>query len=116
MAYTVGVGLILLVFVGMPLKYWGGDETVVDIVGPLHGFLYIVYLLAAADLFRRIRWPFAQLIWVVLAGLVPFVAFIVERRVTRRVEAQLSSSGPVARLARSAHSEERDQIERGEAS
>jgi integral membrane protein len=90
MAYTVGVMLILLVFVGMPLQYFADNSTVVGIVGPLHGFLYIVYLLAAADLFRRIRWPIAQLIWVILAGLVPFVAFIVERRVTRRVEAQLA--------------------------
>ena len=90
MAYTVGVGLILLVFVGMPLQYWGGNQTVVSIVGPFHGFLYIVYLLAAADLFRRIRWPVTQLIWVILAGLVPFVAFVVERRVTHRVEAQLA--------------------------
>ena len=89
MAYTVGVGLILLVFVGMPLKYLAGDTTVVGIVGPLHGFLYIVYLIAAADLFRRVRWPVAQLIWVVAAGLVPFVAFVVERRVTRRIESQL---------------------------
>lgn len=89
MAYTVGVGLILLVFVGMPLQYLAGDPTVVGVVGPLHGFLYIVYLLAAADLFRRIRWPFVQLLWVVLAGLVPFLAFVVERRVTQRVEGQL---------------------------
>ena len=89
MAYTVGVGLILLVFVGMPLQYLAGDATVVGIVGPLHGFLYIVYLLAAADLFRRVRWPVTQLVWVILAGLVPFVAFVVERRVTHRVEAQL---------------------------
>jgi integral membrane protein len=77
------------VFVGMPLQYLAGDATVVGIVGPLHGFLYIVYLVAAADLFRRIRWPFVQLVWVILAGLVPFVAFIVERNVTQRVEAQL---------------------------
>jgi integral membrane protein len=91
MAYTVGVGLILLVFVGMPLQYWGGNPAVVGVVGPLHGFLYIIYLLAAADLFRRIRWPFSQLVWVILAGLVPFVAFVVERRVTHRVEAQLST-------------------------
>jgi integral membrane protein len=90
MAYTVGVMLILLVFVGIPLQYWGNNDTVVGVVGPLHGVLYIVYLLAAADLFRRIRWPIFQLIWVILAGLVPFVAFIVERRVTRRVEEQFA--------------------------
>jgi len=87
MAYAVGVGLIVLVFVGIPLQIAGHPE-VVRVVGPIHGFLYIVYLVAAADLTRRGRWPLTQLVWVLLAGLVPFAAFVVERRVTRRVEEQ----------------------------
>jgi integral membrane protein len=87
MAYAVGVGLVVLVFVGVPLQLAGHPE-VVNVVGPIHGFLYVVYLVAAADLTRRGRWPLTQLVWVILAGLIPFAAFVVERRVTRRVEAQ----------------------------
>jgi integral membrane protein len=87
MAYVVGIGLIVLVFVGIPLQIAGHPE-VVKVVGPIHGFLYIVYLVAAADLTRRGRWPITQLVWVILAGLIPFAAFVVERRVTRRVEAR----------------------------
>ena len=56
-----------------------------QIVGPIHGFLYLVYLAAAADLTRRDRWPVRQLLWIALAGLVPFLAFVVERRVSARV-------------------------------
>jgi integral membrane protein len=87
MAYAVGVGLVVLVFVGIPLQIAGHPE-VVNVVGPIHGFLYIVYLVSAADLTRRGRWPISPLVWVILAGLIPFAAFVVERRVTRRVEAQ----------------------------
>ena len=87
MAYAVGVGLVVLVFVGIPLQIAGHPE-VVNVVGPIHGFLYIVYLVSAADLTRRGRWPISSLVWVILAGLIPFAAFVVERRVTRRVEAQ----------------------------
>jgi integral membrane protein len=86
MAYIVGVGLIVLVFVGMPLQYGAGKPGVVAVVGPLHGFLYIVYLLAAVDLARRARFTLWQLVAMVAAGFVPFVAFIVERRVTHRLE------------------------------
>jgi integral membrane protein len=89
MAYAVGIGLIVLVLVGVPLKYAAGSPEVVEVVGPLHGALYIVYLLAAGDLFRRARWPIFQLAEVILAGLIPFLAFVVERRVTRRAEQQL---------------------------
>lgn len=85
MAYIVGVGLVILVIVGMPLKYGAGVKVVVAVVGPLHGAFYIVYLLAALDLVRRARLSLWVLVAMVAAGLVPFVAFIVERRVTAMV-------------------------------
>jgi integral membrane protein len=84
LAIAVGIGLLVLVFVGIPLQAWADRPQVVEVVGPVHGFLYIAYLVAAADLIRRRRWPIAQLVAVVVAGLVPFAAFVVERRVTRR--------------------------------
>jgi integral membrane protein len=82
-AYVVGVVLIVLVLVGMPLKYLGNDPVVVETVGPAHGFLYMVYLVAAFDLGRRANWPLRRLILVMLAGTVPFLSFYAERVVTR---------------------------------
>jgi integral membrane protein len=75
--------LILLVVVGMPLKYIWDDPVVVETVGPAHGFLYMVYLLAAFDLGRRAEWPLSRMVLVMLAGTVPFVSFYAERIVTR---------------------------------
>ena len=88
MAYTVGVGLIILVFVGIPLQYGAHSPGVVKVVGPIHGALYIVYLLAALDLARRARFGLLQMAAMVAAGFVPFVAFIVERQVVRRLSAE----------------------------
>jgi integral membrane protein len=85
MAYIVGVGLVILVFIGVPLQYGAGINIVEKVVGTLHGFLYIVYLLAVLDLVRRARLSFWALLAMVAAGLVPFVAFIVERRITATV-------------------------------
>lgn len=93
MAYAVGIGLVVLVVIGMPLQFAAGHPEVVQIVGPLHGFLYIIYLVVAADLIRRLGWPVSQLAPVILAGLVPFLAFFVERRLTTRVESGLASGG-----------------------
>ena len=86
MAYIVGVGLLILVFIGVPLQYAAGLPQVAEIVGPIHGFLYIVYLLAALDLARRARFTLWQLVGMVAAGFLPFLAFIVERKVAKRVE------------------------------
>lgn len=88
MAYVVGVLLLVLVLVAVPLKYIAGQPALVSTVGPLHGFLYIVYLLFAADLARRSRWPLAQTLLVLLAGTVPFLTFVMERKVTRWVRSE----------------------------
>lgn len=89
MATVVGVGLIALVFVGMPLQFGAGLPVVVKIVGPLHGFLYILYLVAALDLARRARFSFLEMLAMVGAGLLPFLAFIIERRITHRVRTEV---------------------------
>lgn len=82
-AWVVGVGLLVLVLVGMPLKYLAGNPSVVAVVGPLHGFLYMAYLVLTADLVYRARWPIGWALLIALAGTIPFVSFVAERRVTR---------------------------------
>jgi integral membrane protein len=82
-AYIVGVVLIVLVVVGMPLKYLADQPLIVETVGPAHGFLYMVYLVAVFDLARRARWPIGRMALVMLAGTIPFVSFYAERVVTR---------------------------------
>jgi integral membrane protein len=97
MAYTVGVGLIILVFIGVPLQYAAHSPGVVKVVGPIHGALYIVYLLAAADLARRARFGLLQIAAMICAGFVPIVAFLVERQVVHRLAREsLEAAAPEA--------------------
>ncbi|MFC0532257.1 DUF3817 domain-containing protein [Phytohabitans kaempferiae] len=92
-AYVVGVILILLVVIGMPLKYAWDEPIVVETVGPAHGFLYMVYLIAVFDLARRTRWGLRRMLLVMLAGTIPFVSFYAERIVTRWVREPATVSG-----------------------
>ncbi|WP_448623954.1 DUF3817 domain-containing protein [Geodermatophilus sp. URMC 64] len=87
MAYVVGVMLLILVFVAVPLRYAAGIPEVSKIVSPIHGLLYIVYLVAAFDLALKARWTGKGTVLVLLAGVVPFLSFWAERRVTARVRA-----------------------------
>jgi len=92
MAYVVGVLLLVLVFVAMPLKYFADQPTMVAVVGPLHGFLYMVYLVTAFDLAVRAKWPFLRTLLVLLAGTVPVMSFVAERKATHWVrDATLAS-------------------------
>jgi integral membrane protein len=99
MALTVGTGLALLCFVGIPLQVAGiiidhhnkwPWTSVVEIVGPLHGFCYIVYLLSCLDLAGRARFKTVQLLGMAASGLLPLLAFYMERKVVQRVKAQLA--------------------------
>jgi integral membrane protein len=81
-AYIVGVFLLVLVFVAMPLKYFADQSTLVAIIGPVHGFLYMVYLVVGFDLAVRAKWSFRRTILVLLAGTIPVMSFVAERKVT----------------------------------
>ena len=92
MAYLVGTLLIVLTCVGLPLKYWYGDDTVVLWTAIPHGWLYMVLLITAFDLGRRAHWSWGRLILIALAGTVPFLSFVAERSATRDVRAKLAAS------------------------
>ncbi|WP_368861212.1 DUF3817 domain-containing protein [Frankia sp. AgB32] len=87
-AYVVGVGLIVLVCIGLPLKYAGGNSAVVAAVGPVHGVLYVVYLAATFDLASRTRMPLPRMVLVMLAGTIPFLSFVAERWVSGQIRGQ----------------------------
>ena len=87
MAYVVGVMLLVLVLVAVPLRYAAGIPEVSKVVSPVHGFLYIVYLVAAFDLALKARWTAKGTVLVLLAGTIPFVSFVAERIVTRKTRA-----------------------------
>ena len=96
LAYTTAVLLIVLVFVGIPLQVWAHDLWVVRIVGTMHGYLYLVYLVVAFEFTRRLRVPLGWMILVLLAGTVPFCAIVAERLLTRRYERMAGEGDPSA--------------------
>ncbi|MBO0834992.1 MAG: DUF3817 domain-containing protein [Actinobacteria bacterium] len=85
MAYLTGTMLCILFFVCIPVQVWGHNDTPVSIVGTLHGFLYIIYVLVAFVMTRAVRMKVASpgTIIVLLAGTIPVLTFIVERWVSR---------------------------------
>ena len=42
--YIEGCSTILLMGVAMPLKYLGGNEVLVKLLGPIHGMLFVIYI------------------------------------------------------------------------
>ena len=94
MVLIVGTGLAVLCFVGIPLQLIGHNKwpwtAVVEIVGVAHGIFYMIYLITCLDLAGRARFRVEQLLGMVCSGFLPLLAFYMERRVVKRVTAQLA--------------------------
>jgi integral membrane protein len=88
MAYTVGTCLIILVFIGVPLRYGFNFPYIAEDVGALHGILYVVYLIICLELLFHYRLKWYQLILMAAAGLVPFLSFVMERKMTKYLESR----------------------------
>ncbi|MEJ7706463.1 MAG: DUF3817 domain-containing protein [Nocardioidaceae bacterium] len=92
MAYIVGVLLIVLICIGVPLDHLVTEGNawqevgafITSYLGVLHGFLYMIFLVTAADLARRARFPLSFTLLILVLGTVPFLSFWGERQSTRR--------------------------------
>lgn len=102
MANVVGVLLVVLILIGVPLKYLApepGDaqrsgEWITSYLGVAHGWLYMVFLVMAALLARRARWGIGFTVATLLLGTVPIASFWAERRATARTRARTSGGVP----------------------
>ena len=88
-ANVVGVVLVLFILVAVPLRYLGGEPRMSETISPVHGVLYMVYLGLTVDLARRVGWTAWRTLGVMLAGTVPFLSFVVERRTTRELRSRV---------------------------
>jgi integral membrane protein len=84
MAYVTGVVLMILCFAGIPLQVFAHDNAVANYVGTTHGILYLIYLVTAYMLARRLRLAIGPTVVLLLAGTIPVLTFVVERWMTHR--------------------------------
>ena len=65
------------------VKY-GHDEPIgVEILGPIHGLLFIVYVLLALSLARPAGWSVRTTAMVVVGAVLPFGGYVVDRWLAR---------------------------------
>ena len=84
MAYITGVLIIVVCFVGIPMQVAAHNVWIVNNVGTVHGFLYIVYIVVAYILAQKLKMKTGPTVLLLLAGTVPILTFYVERRMQRK--------------------------------
>ena len=79
-AFLEGISYIMLLFICVPIKYWGGDDQWVKLLGMPHGILFVGYILMAFLIKKEERWNRTELFIVLICSILPFGTFYIDRK------------------------------------
>jgi integral membrane protein len=86
-ALLEGLSLLILVFVAVPLKYACNDPSLVKTLGPIHGMLFLLFVINTLSVGVEYRWKFRETTWkVLLACVIPFGTFYVDYTILSKME------------------------------
>ena len=97
--FAEAVSYLILLGVAMPLKYLGGFAWAVRVAGSVHGFLFVAYVLAVAVTGRAQRWPARIWAEALMASVLPFGPFWLDRQLRRREADPSDPTQTVSRLS-----------------
>lgn len=82
--FLEGISYILLLGIAVPIKYACKDPTYVKLLGMPHGILFIAYIILAVMVSSKLKWGNRTLLIVLLASIIPFGTFFVDRKYLNR--------------------------------
>jgi len=74
----------LLLLVASAVKNTGGSEIGVKVLGPIHGLLFIAYVVMALNLRDDAGWTAKQTVWILIGAVLPFGGYVVDWWLARR--------------------------------
>lgn len=85
--FLEGISLLVLAGIGVPLKYAWGDPSLVKMMGPVHGLLFLFFVVNTISVGITYRWRFSTTTWkVLLACIIPFGTFYIDRKILSRMQ------------------------------
>lgn len=78
-----GISYLILIGIAMPLKYFLDYHTAVKVVGTLHGWFFVLYILALIHVTIKNRWSIFKVLVSFIAALLPFGYFVLDERLKK---------------------------------
>ena len=75
-----GISFLVLLLIAMPLKYIWEAPQMVEVVGMLHGILFVLYILGALWISKVLNWNLKTLFVVCISSVLPLGPFYVEKK------------------------------------
>jgi len=79
-SYLEGISYLLLLGVGVPIKYLAGNDSLVKTLGMPHGILFMAYIFLAIIIKQKMNWDNKTIIIVLIASVIPFGTFYVDKK------------------------------------
>lgn len=78
-ALIEGLSYLILLFIAMPLKYFFNIPEGVKYFGWIHGVLFLIFMVALVLAAIQYRWNFKRIMLYLIASVLPFVPFILDK-------------------------------------
>lgn len=78
LAYLEGISFLLLLGIGMPLKYIYDMPLPNMVIGMVHGILFLAYCAWVYIVKLEQKWTLSKTFWAILAAFLPFGTFVAD--------------------------------------
>lgn len=87
LGFLEGLSLLFLLFVAVPMKYLGNNPSLTKLIGPVHGAIFVWFLLSTLSLGVEQQWKFKTTTWkIIVACFIPFGTFYIDYLIFRNVK------------------------------
>lgn len=87
LAFLEGISLLVLVGIAVPLKYTMHDPSLVKAIGPVHGLLFLLFVINTLSFGVAQHWSFKNTTWkVLIACIIPFGTFYIDWKILSRLK------------------------------
>ncbi|MFP7654708.1 DUF3817 domain-containing protein [Chryseobacterium proteolyticum] len=86
LAILEGISLLTLVCIAVPMKYGMENPSLVKIMGPIHGSLFLLFLFNTLSVGVEQHWKFKETTWkVLIACFIPFGTFYIDKKILSKL-------------------------------
>jgi len=95
-AFLEGVTLLILVIIAVPMKYYFNNPWASQFFGPIHGAIFLLFLISTLSVAIEYKWKFMTTTWkVLLACFIPFGTFYIDRAILSKMRPEEKGHGKV---------------------
>ncbi|MDI9880264.1 MULTISPECIES: DUF3817 domain-containing protein [Bacteroidota] len=85
--FLEGLSLLVLIFVAIPMKHLFHNPALSKFLGPIHGAIFLVFVLNTMSLAIEQNWKFRTTTWkIIVACFIPFGTFYIDHKIFKNIK------------------------------